>query len=50
MRGFLVLGTILTSLVAWLFWAAPAKADRHVGAVAVVEWQGMGLMSPACWS
>lgn len=26
MRGFLVLGTILATLIGWLFWAAPAKA------------------------
>lgn len=44
MRGFVILGTILTSLVAWLFWAAPAKADRYISAVAVVEWQGTGCV------
>lgn len=40
MRGFLVLGTILTSLVAWLFWAAPSRADTTVRALTRVEWQG----------
>lgn len=39
MRGFLVLFTILASLVAWLFWAAPdAAASRWVTAVTRVQW------------
>lgn len=40
MRGFVALGSLLTVLVGWLCWAAPARAERYVHALAVVEWQG----------
>lgn len=41
MRGFLLLGSILGTLVGWLFYAAhTARADRWVNAVTLVEWQG----------
>lgn len=40
MRGFLILGTILASLVVWLFWAAPSShADGSVLTAIPVEWQ-----------
>lgn len=40
MRGFLILGTILATLIGWLFWAAPAKAYAYVSASTLVGWQG----------
>jgi hypothetical protein len=40
MRGFLILGTILGSLVVWLFWAAPSgRADSLTFVGTQVEWQ-----------
>ena len=40
MRGFLILSSILTALIVWLFVAAPARADTGVDALTRVEWQG----------
>jgi hypothetical protein len=40
MRGFLILSSILTALMVWLFVAAPARADTTVDALTRVEWQG----------
>lgn len=40
MKGFLVLSTILASLVSWLFWAAPDADAAPVFAVTRVEWAG----------
>lgn len=41
MKGFLVLGSILATLLAALFWAAPADAYvNQVSASTLVEWQG----------
>lgn len=41
MRGFLVLSTILASLIVWLFWAAPkGHAYQSVRAVTYVQWGG----------
>jgi len=39
-RGFLVLSSILTALIVWLFVAAPARAATQVDALTRVEWQG----------
>lgn len=41
MRGFLILVSILATLMVWLFWAAPSShAYREVFAVTRVEWAG----------
>jgi hypothetical protein len=46
MRGFLILSTILVSLLAALFWAAPAKAyTQTVTALTRVEWQGTNCIA-----
>jgi hypothetical protein len=47
MRGFLILGTILASLVAWLFWAAPHSQAyiNQVSASTLVEWQGSSCVA-----
>jgi hypothetical protein len=46
MKGFLVLGTILVSLIVALFWAAPSKAFvRYVQATTRVEWQGTNCIA-----
>jgi len=39
-RGFLILTSILTALMVWLFVAAPARAATEVDALTRVEWQG----------
>ena len=38
MRGFLILGAILTALVCWLFVAAPDAQASGVPASASVDW------------
>ena len=38
MRGFLILGTILTALVCWLFVAAPDAQASGVPASASLDW------------
>jgi hypothetical protein len=46
MRGFLILGTILASLIAALFWAAPSRAlTQTVDALTRVEWQGTNCIA-----